>query len=80
MHASVFANGRHNCFGLTTANGGAQNLEGANEVLIDDHHRSRIVELTAVVGCRKDGYKLKLAILNDVLVWKKRAFRLPKNS
>lgn len=49
-----------------------QNLEGADQILIDRHHRTRIIELSAVVGSGKDGYQLALrkklvAVLNNLM-------------
>ena len=38
------------------------NLEGAHEGIINTHHCTSIVELSAVVGCRKESDKLSFCI------------------
>jgi hypothetical protein len=37
-----------------------QNLEGAHERVVNAHHGARIVELAAVIWCRKQCYQLPL--------------------
>jgi len=44
-----------NCY-----NGGATNLEGAHQRLINTHHRAGVVKLSAVVWCREQSYQLTL--------------------
>ena len=52
--------------------GWLEDLEGAHEAVVDAHHRARIVELAAIVGCREDGDQLPLgkelvAVLDDLV-------------
>lgn len=49
-----------------------QNLEGAEQALVDTHHGASIVELAAVVGCAEQGDELALgeelvAVLDDLV-------------
>ena len=38
-----------------------EDLEGADQIVVDAHQGSRVVELSAVVGGRKDGDKLSFS-------------------